>query len=171
MEQKGTHQKKPVRKWPVILLAILLIIGGVGYYFYNKYVAEDRWKPLLQAEIKDLVLKSTDSLYHIEYSDFDLNIRSGNATLTNFKLIPDTAVYKKLVAMQKAPDNLFTLSVKKLSINNLEAVKAYKEKILNISNISIEKPSLTIVNKRYDYNDTVKVGKPKSPYELIKKNI
>ena len=64
--------------------------------------------------------------------------------------------------MKKAPDNLFTLSVKKLSIRTWRAVKAYKEKILNISNISIEKPSLTVVNKRFAYNDTVKVGKPKA---------
>ncbi len=171
MEKEGSRHKRSIRVWPFILIIILLLIGGGGYYFYKiykNYIAEDRWKPLLQAELKDLVLKSTDSLYHIDYSDFDLDIASGNATLKNFRLIPDTAVYNKLVAQRKAPDNLFILSVKKLSISNLGAVKAYKDKILNISNITIEKPSLTVINKRYDYNDTVKVGKSKSPYELIK---
>lgn len=171
MEKEGSRQRRSKRVWPFILITVLLLFGGGGYYLYRiykSYIAENRWKPLLQAELKDLVLKSTDSLYHIDYSDFDLDIASGNATLKNFKLIPDTAVYQKLVAMKKAPDNLFILSVKKLSISNLGAVKAYQDKILNISNISIEKPSLTVVNKRYDYNDTVKVGKSKSPYELIK---
>ena len=110
--------KKPIRKWPFVVLAVLLAISGTGYYYYNKYIAGNRWKPLLQQQLKELVLKSTDSLYHIEYSDFDLNIASGNATLKDFKLIPDTAVYEKLVAKKKAPDNLFTLSVKKLSIKN-----------------------------------------------------
>jgi len=169
MAKSNTSQKKSGRIWPYIVLLILAIIGGGGYYFYTNYIAQNRWKPYLQAELKDLVLKASDSLYSIQYSDFDLNIASGNATLTDFKLIPDTAVYNKLVALKKAPDNLFTLSVKKLSIKNIGAVKAYKEKILNISNISIEKPSLTVVNKRFDYNDTVKIGKQKSPYELIKK--
>lgn len=124
---------------------------------------------MLQRQLKELVIKSTDSLYHIEYSDFDLNITSGNATLLNFKLIPDTNIYNKLVAHKKAPDNLFILSVKKLSIKNIGARKAYQEKILDIDNISIEKPSLTIINKRFAFNDTVKIGKPKSPYQLIKK--
>jgi len=168
MEKKGSRHKRSIRVWPFVLIITLLLIGGAGYYFYNKYLAENRWKPILQAELKELVLKSTDSLYHIDYSDFDLDIASGNATLKDFKLIPDTAVYEKLVALKKAPDNLFTLSVKKLSISNLGAMKAYKEKILNISNISIEKPSLTVVNQRFDYNDTVKVGKSKTPYEMIK---
>jgi len=169
MKNNAEGAKKKTRIWPVVLLVIILLIGSAGYFIYKKYLTEDKWKPYLQAEIKELVLKSTDSLYSIQYTDFDLNIRTGNATLTDFKLIPDTAVYKKLVAAKKAPDDLFTLSVKKLSISNLEAVKAYKEKILNISNISVEKPSLTVVNRRFAYNDTVKVGKPKSPYELIKK--
>jgi len=155
-------------RWPLVLTLIIILFIAGGYYAYKKYIAKNRWKPLLQAELKELVLKSTDSLYHIEYSDFDLNITSGDATLTDFKLIPDTAIYNKLVALKKAPDNLFTLSVKKLSINNLGAVKAYKEKILNINSITIENPSLTVVNKRFKFNDTVKVGKPKSPYELIK---
>jgi hypothetical protein len=160
--------RKKFRIWPIVLLSIVAIICGTGYYFYNKYLANNKWKPILQQQLKDLVLKTTDSLYHIEYADFDLNLASGNATLSNFRLVPDTNIYIKLVALKKAPDNLFILSVKKLSIKNVGARKAYREKILNIDNISIEKPSLTIINKRYAFNDTVKVGKPKSPYQLIK---
>jgi hypothetical protein len=167
--RKNLDAKKPIRKWPIILLIVLIILGGTTYYFYNHYIAGNQWKPLLQQKLKELVIKSTDSLYHIEYADFDLNVTSGNATLSGFKLVPDTAVYQKLVAQKKAPDNLFTLSVKKLSIKNVGARKAYQEKILNINNISIENPELTIVNKRYSFNDTVKVGKPKTPYQIIKK--
>ncbi len=61
------------------------------------------------------------------------------------------------------------LSVKKLTIKNIGARKAYRERILDIDNISIENPNLTIVNKRYAFNDTVKVGKAKTPYQIIKK--
>lgn len=168
MEEQSPKRRK-IPKWPFIVLIVLGAFGGAGYYFYNKYIAQDHWKPLLQAKLKELILQSTDSLYHITYSDFDLNLASGNATLTDFKLIPDSAVYRKLVALKKAPDNLFQLDVKKLTIKNVGARKAYQEKILNIDNISIEKPNLIIFNKRYSFNDTVKVGKPKSPYELIKK--
>jgi hypothetical protein len=163
-----TPKKRRMRKWPFVILGIILLLGGGGWYAYNNYLAGDKWKPILQARLKELVLKSSDSLYHIEYSDFDLNLTSGDAILSDFKLVPDSAVYEKLVTQKKAPDNLFTLSVKKLSIKNVGASKAYKEKILIIDNITIEKPSLTIVNKRYSFNDTVKVGKPKTPYQIIK---
>lgn len=161
--------KKSIRIWPLILLGVFFIIGGAGYYLYNRFIADDRWKPLLQQQLKDVILNSSDSLYRIEYSDFDLNLSSGNATLSNFKLIPNMAVYDRLVTAKKAPDNLFILEVKTLTLKNVGAKKAWQEKILNISHIGIDKPSLTIINKRYAFNDTVKVGKPKTPYQIIKK--
>jgi hypothetical protein len=165
-----THTtKKAFPRWPLIITLILITIAGGGYYAYQKYLSGDKWKPLLQAQLKELVLKSSDSLYHIEYSNFDLNLTSGDATLSDFKLIPDTAVYNKLVAARKAPDNMFTLAVKSLTIKNVGARKAYQEKILNIDNITIDKPELTIVNQRHSFNDTVKVGKPQTPYEIISK--
>jgi len=160
-------QKIPL--WPFIVLAVLLIAGGATYYFYDQYMTGNRWKPILQRQLKDLVLKTSDSLYRIEYSDFDLNIHSGNATIYNFKLMPDTLVYNRLVKERKAPDNLFILTVKTLSIKNVGAKKAYREKILDIDDITIDKPNLTVISKRYDFNDTVKVGKPKTPYQIIKK--
>lgn len=160
--------KYTIRKWPIVILAFIFIAGGSGWYIYKRYLAGDKWKPLLQAKLQELVLKSTDSLYHIEYSDFDLNLASGDATLSDFKLVPDSDIYKKLVNNHQAPDNLFKLSVKKLTIKNVDAKKAYQEKILVVNNITIDKPDLTIINKRYSFNDTVKVGKPKTPYQIIK---
>ena len=169
MKTNELPKRKKIRLWPIIVLGVIALIGGTCYYFYNEYLANSRWKPVLQKRLQELVLSSSDSLYHIEYSDFDLDIASGNATLSDFKLVPDTAVYEKLVRLKKAPDNLFIISVKKLSIKNVGARKAYKEKILKIDIISIEKPNLTVINKRYSFNDTVKVGKPKTPYEVMKK--
>ncbi|MBK0377952.1 hypothetical protein [Mucilaginibacter segetis] len=167
MENKPV-ENKPIRKWPIILLAVLLVLSGGGYYFYKHYLAHDKWKPYVQAELKAIVLKATDSLYHIEYSDFDLDLASGDVELSDFKLVPDTNVYLKMVANQSAPDNLFILGVKKLTIKNLGARKAYQDKILNIHNITIDKPSLTIINKRYAFNDTVEVGRPKTLYQMVK---
>ncbi|RVU01908.1 hypothetical protein EOD41_08105 [Mucilaginibacter limnophilus] len=161
--------KRRIKKWPFLVLAVLLAIGATGYYLYNKYLAGNKWKPLLQAKLKELVLNSTDSLYRIEYSDFNIDLNSGNASLEDFKLIPDTNVYNKLVALKKAPDNLFTLSVKKLQLKNFKAKKAYDEKVLNMDGIFIDKPDLMIVNKRLAFNDTVKVGKSKTPYQVISK--
>jgi hypothetical protein len=168
MTTTDAPKKYTIRKWPIAILVFIFLLGATGWYLYKRYIAGDKWKPLLQAKLKEMVLKSTDSLYHIEYSNFDLDLASGDATLSDFKLVPDSAVYEKLVTAKKAPDNLFMLSVKKLSIKNVGAKRAYQEKVLAINDITIDKPDLTIVNKRYSFNDTVKVGQPKTPYQIIK---
>src|SRR5580700_5793491 len=110
-----TPKKRKTPAWPFIVLAAVAIAGGSGYYFYNAYFAGNRWKLILQKQLKELVLRTSDSLYRIGYSDFELNMNSGDATIHDFTLIPDTLVYNKLVKLKKAPDNLFILTVKKLS--------------------------------------------------------
>lgn len=167
--QKTVRKKRKIPAWPFVVISIFLVIAGAGYYFYYTYLANNRWKPILQRQLKELVLKTSDSLYHIQYSDFDLNVASGDAFLYNFRLIPDTNIYNKLIKLKKAPDNVFILSVKKLSIKNVGAKKAYRDKVLDIDGIFIDKPDLTIISKRLPFNNNVKVGKPETPYQIIKK--
>jgi hypothetical protein len=167
--ENETRKRRRIPKWPFLMTFILLAAGGTGYYYYSNYIALNRWKPFLQKKLKELILRSSDSLYRIEYADFDFNLSSGDILLRNFKLAPDMTVYEKLVKLKKAPDNLFILSVKNVSIKSVDAIKAYKEKIMDVKSITIDKPELTIINKRYHFNDTVRVGKPKTPYQVIEK--
>ena len=49
--------KRRFPRWPFILLGILLIIGAGAWYAYNRFFAGDKWKPLLQAKLKEMILK------------------------------------------------------------------------------------------------------------------
>lgn len=146
-----------------ITLFIGAIVGGTVWYFGRQ------WKPLFDEQLKSLVIEASDSLYRIEYSKFNLNAVTGNAEISDFKLIPNKAVYQKLVRLKKAPDNIYDLSVKNITINNFHPKQLYSEKKLNISSILISKPNLFITNRRQDYNDTISVTKPKSLYQIISK--
>lgn len=168
MSENVNPKRRSVWKWVGGILLALLLIAGIGGYFLKQYL-QNRWKPLLDQQLKKLVVNASDSLYRIQYADFDLNMVSGNVMITDFKLIPDTNVYNQLLAVKKAPDNLYDLSVKKLQLRRLMTKEAITNKKLNISSIIIDNPSLIITNRRQTYNDTVKVGKPKTPYQLISK--
>ena len=169
LKNSTTSAKRHGHWWLYILLAVLLSMAAIFLYFYQKYLAGDKWKPVLQKSLSREVLRSSAGLYHITYSDVKLNILAGNVNISNFQLIPDTAVYNRLVAGKRAPDNLFIISVKNLSVSDAGAAKAYLEKRLDIDSIVINQPKVTIINKRFAYNDTAKAGPPKSFYELIKK--
>ncbi len=146
----------------ILILAAAGIFAG-GYYLRSK------WKPLLEEQLKAAVLKSSDSLYRIQYKSLDINPATGNLRLKEFKLIPDMEVYNRLVAEKKAPDNLYNLAVDALIIRDANARDAVTSKKLNIKNIIIDHPQLAIINNRQSYNDTVTTPKKKkTPYELIK---
>ncbi|RZK71395.1 MAG: hypothetical protein EOO85_20070, partial [Pedobacter sp.] len=65
------------------MLILLLSVFLTATYFANKL------KPIIKAELKDLVLNATDSLYTVEFSDLSLNLLTKGASLTDVKFIPD----------------------------------------------------------------------------------
>lgn len=144
-----------------IIVVISGIIAGVAWYFGRQ------WKPMLDRQLKQMVLEATDSLYSVDYSGFTLNLVSGNIHVKNFRLIPNKEVYRKLVELKKAPDNVFDLQVKELVVRNFHPKRLYSEKKLNINSIIIDNPTLFITNRRQPYNDTVRSGKPKTLYQTI----
>lgn len=109
-------------------------------------------------------------MYRVEYSYLNVNLLTGNATIRNFKLIPDTGVYNRMVLARKAPDNLYTLSVKKLILKSFHPAKLYRYRKLTIDAIVIDQPELIIVNKRQLYNDSLLTA-AKTPYRMISKFI
>ncbi len=153
---------KPVFKWIIgILLTLILIFGTALWYLGN------HWRPLLNEQIHALVLKSSDSLYRVEYDNLKFNLVTGNASVENFRLIPDTAVYENLKNQQKAPDNLYKLSVQKLSINDFHPKRIYSERKLHIDQILIDQPEVEVMNESKAYNDTVSTKEKKSLHEQI----
>ncbi|WP_028295285.1 hypothetical protein [Olivibacter sitiensis] len=150
-------------KWFLGIIAFLAILLGGGLWYLSNH-----WRPLLNEQIHALVISSSDSLYHVEYDDFDFNLATGNAEVRNFRLIPDTNVYNQLKAQQKAPDNLYELEVAKLLIRDFHPRRIYSERRLNIDQIVIDHPTIKIINDNQPYNDTVQHnGDEKSLYERI----
>src|SRR5690606_41326435 len=117
---------RPIWKWIIggVLLSILVLVGVIWYYSHN-------WKPIVEAKLKEVVHYSTNGLYTLQYEDLDLNIGLGNATLSNAELIPDSAVYRRMVEAQEAPNNRYHIKIKKLRVRNFSLLDALSKKNLN----------------------------------------
>lgn len=157
---------KPIFKWIIgIVVFILLALSGSMLYFSNK------WKPLLDTKIKQLVLQATDSLYSVHYDDIHVNLALGNLTIDNLHLIPDSQVYKRLESMKKAPDNRFEIKINKLKIKSFGIRKVLMDKELFLHDITVDTPTIHVINEVHSYNDTVSTGPKKALYEKIKDNL
>ena len=151
-------------KW-VIGLLMLLVLGVflTANYFSNKL------KPIIKAELKDLVLNATDSLYTVEFSDLSLNLLTKGATITDVKFIPDTNVFKRLIALKRAPNNVYYIRLKTLSIKNFHPKNLFKFKKLNVDLLLFDNPDVVMVNTQFDFNENKPTYLQKSPYDYISK--
>ncbi|MES2445819.1 MAG: hypothetical protein V4546_01480 [Bacteroidota bacterium] len=162
MAEKASRRK--LLKWILgILLFVALIVVSVSWYLSAKL------KPIIQKELKELVLKSTRGLYKVEFSDLHTNLITGSATLIDINIAPDTAIYKQLIAEQKAPNNLYYIKLKKLSIKNFKPFTVYFDKKVDVKLLLFDKPDIQMVNRHFDFNDDRPPRPRQSPYDYIKK--
>lgn len=141
---------KPILKWIIgIFGGLLLLTVALSWY------AGRQLNPLLDQQLKEILISSTDSLYRVEYEDLSLNVLAGSAKIKQLKLIADSAVYRKLELAQKAPDNRFDVEVAVLKINGLNLVKLIWQKELDVRTIYVDTPSVVMTNTYHLYNDTI----------------
>jgi hypothetical protein len=155
-----------VFKWIAgTLLGIFIVLAGIAWFLNVKS------RPILTDRIKTLLYKSTDSLYTISFTKVSTNIITGNATLQNVKITPDTNRFKQLIALKRAPNNLYTVSLKKLVVRHFHPLTLYREQKLQLEEIIFDKPEVTMVNQQFAFNEGRAPRPIKSPYDIISKNL
>lgn len=151
-------------KWVIGLLIVLVsAVILTANYFANKL------QPIIKAELKDLVLNATDSLYSVEFSDLSLNLLTKGASISDVKFIPDTNVFKRLIALKRAPNNVYYIRLKTLSIKNFKPKNLFKFKRLNVDLLLFDNPDVVMVNTQFDFNENKPSYLQKSPYDYISK--
>ncbi|MBB2151082.1 AsmA family protein [Pedobacter gandavensis] len=161
MIEKLRKHKKILIRIGTGLLVLILIMGLTSRYLSYKF------KPLVKAQIKELVLRSTDSLYHIEFSGIKMNLLSANASLTGVKVIPDLRIFKKLIALKKAPNNIYHLELEKMEIRNFHLYTFLRHRKLNISELRLDHPDVVMVNQQFDFNEDKPPMPNTSPFDYI----
>ena len=154
---------KPIWKWVIGILAVLLIVVLGAVWYLNR-----NWKPLLESKLAEVIHDSTDGLYSLTYDDLDLNILLGNITLTNAELIPDSAVYQQLISEEKAPNSRFHIQLNTLKVRRVGLRDIIFSNKLDIGSIVLESPNIHLTNQYHAFNDTVSNEEPQSLHDKIK---
>jgi hypothetical protein len=157
-------RKFRILKWTVgVVLIILIGLCGASWYLSIKL------KPLIKNELTALVKKSTKGLYRIDFSDIHTNFLTGSATLLDVNIVPDTIAFQTLIAQKTAPNNLYYIKLKKLSIQHFHPFKIYFDKSVQIDLLLFDQPTVTMINRHFDFNDNRPPRPKKSPYDYIAK--
>lgn len=149
MNKRHFTRYRRLYKWLLVIVAIILIIiAGLIGYFAKKV------SPLVAQKLNDQVIRSSDSLYHIMYSRLSINPISGNISLTGFKLIPDTMVYNRLKSLNRAPENIYTLSVPQLELKHAHPLKLLMHREVRVKDVGFKNPRVEILHEDLFPSDT-----------------
>ena len=74
-----------------------------------------------------------------------------------------------LIASKKAPNNLYYIALKKLTIQRFHPFEMYFNKTAKIDLLLFDKPNITMVNKHFEFNENRPPRPRKSPYDYIAK--
>lgn len=160
----NVEKKYILLKWfAAALLFVALVLAGITWYLGAKL------KPIVTSELKELVLKTTNNLYQIEFSSVNVNVLTGISSLSDVTITPDTAVYHQLMALKHAPNNLYKVKLKKLAVRNFHPFRLWRDKKLNIDLLLFDNPCIEMTNRQFDYNDEKLPHPKKSPYDYIEK--
>lgn len=160
---KKEKQRFKTLIWIALGILVFVLILLAAAWFVNL-----KSKPFLSQQIRENVYKSTDSLYTITFTNLTTNILTGNATLKNVVIKADTARYKVLLALERAPNNLYNLELKKLVVKSFHPLTFYRFKKLRINEIVFDNPKVTMINRQLSFNENRPPRPIKSPYDLIK---
>lgn len=141
------------QKWQKWLFIIFLVL--VGLILLLSLVINLYWSPILASKVKSTVLKSSDSLYTVEFSDAKLHIIKGEIDIYNITLKPDTAVYNRRKENHLAPNNLVELHVKRIILSHIHPFTLYFGHKLDIGQVILKQPELNVSYQLNHTKDTV----------------
>lgn len=152
------------RIWKIILISlagiIVLILGAAWYLSVH-------WKGLLDKQLSRSVKESSDSLYTLAYKEIHLNLLTGSVGIENVVLLPDSAVYARMVAEQRAPTTVYNARMSSLQISGMNIISYFLKKKVNAGAFVVKDPEITIIDDQRSTDTTPK----RSLYESLHDNI
>jgi hypothetical protein len=107
-----------MRKVIIIISSVLLLLvaGACGYGIWLAH----HYKGIIMARLPEAVLSSTDSIYHISFTDIDVSLAGRSVVITNVRLWPDMEQVTALKAAGRhVPPTLSTLSIPRLEVDGI----------------------------------------------------
>ncbi|GAA4903749.1 hypothetical protein [Mucilaginibacter defluvii] len=137
------HKWQRVTVYTLLTAALLIIAGAL---VLNHYL-----KPMLQDKLRSSIRESSDSLYIVDFKEAGISLLKGKITIDSATLKVDTGVYKAKKKADTAPNNLYSLKVKQITLTGVKALKFYFSKKIDVGRIILIEPE---IDMSYEANNT-----------------
>lgn len=148
MRGKRVHTSRRFWRWFLLGGAFVILVSAGSLLYYTHRIT-----PLLSQKLRDQVLRSSDSLYHVQFSRLQINPFTGAIVLSSFKLTPDTAVYDRMKARGEAPENIVDLFVPELQLKRAHPLRLLFFRKVLVGDVKIEYPVIRIRHENLSVTD------------------
>ncbi len=132
----------------------ILVALGIGLFFYLKNRKLTDFNPLIREKLQSLVLKSSDSLYHLTFDTLIADVIDSRLTMSKISLTPDTAVLQKMRDAGNAPKDIFKVSLDSLVVDGLNIADFSSNKKIDLNIIYIRQPSVEVFHTNMPKEDS-----------------
>ena len=133
----ASEKKKHLNK-PVLILIIFLVIIGLGYGGWSLYKYQ-----IIKGKVKNAVFEKTNGMYTIRYDNMTLDEVGGYLSVTNLRIIPDTAKFRAMTEQGTNPPLMVSISVPELKVAGVKTPEALINK--NITGRKLQVSNATVV--------------------------
>ncbi|RYF90130.1 MAG: hypothetical protein EOO03_04375 [Chitinophagaceae bacterium] len=137
-------------KWKWILATAAVL--GIGAVIYLKLRKSEDFEGAIKTRLAKLVHKASEGLYALSIEDIEIDLLGSTITAHNVHLTPDSVRQIVLDKYSKLPDDILTISVRKILIKGISPADLINSKNLSLSQVVIDSPDVLIEHKKRNYN-------------------
>ncbi len=116
----------------------ILLLGVIAFFTWQYYKYR-----IVKNTLKTTVSEQTDSLYSIKYDSLFFDEVSGNASIKNIHIVPDTNRLKKM-SVESMPDFLLDVTIKSLVLTGVKTAKALQGNKIEGDSVIIDDPKIIL---------------------------
>lgn len=173
-----------MRKTGIIVAVVLIVVTGA--YLFIRYkllgtkdnppdMSKSRsvldLRPALIAKLQQVVQDGSRGLYRLSLDSIEPDVLNGSIDLVNAKIIADSSVLLNLDATRQAPDEIYAIHFRKLSVHGIGIPELVNSKRIHLTKISITDPEVIVTRKERTYNAQQRVGDTLSLYQRIMQHV
>ena len=152
------------KKWLGLTVIILLVAIVIAFIFiHNSLTGKTTTakqtttspidlRPAIIAKLQSLVKTGSDGLYDLSIKEIEPDILSSTVDVLGVKLIPNEQVLKQLDSLQKAPDDIFTITLDSLHLTGINVDDLLHTSDIQLDSIFISKPTIICNHQPKEYN-------------------
>ncbi len=156
-----------MKKWWITATVLLLLTGGT--WMYLKYRKSDDFEPLIKAKLQQAVKDGSNGLYTLETGKIEIDIVNSSVVVIDARLVIDSTRLKVLDSLYEAPDDIYKISFKALSVTGIGAADILNKDSINLKVVYVNEPSVEIYHHKRAYH--YKLKDTSSLYSRISKGL